>query len=779
MVSIKINNVSTLMEFPLDFLLDGTEEFNIGKLKLKNTSQREAYPDWEDVVLTINSVDYEMCIQSDNSVRSAPSIYDHDLVLVEPVMKLSQYYMADRLFTTIDGAQITYKDQIENMLPTINLGKTNPFTVNSDTLDLLDSEIATEKEYSGGNLLTQLLDMFRSVKAVPTLTLDNEIEHEMIGAMGSKVTLADLIGETVFSDVKDYAQAVHSKIKQGTYEGEDEIGATWHPAENYGVTPRSTKVKYDDDDAEYILDTGIRRIVQANFENLNINPTGIDPIAEVSRWIIPKAEWDDLEEERTTSVLVTGLYRNNTFYFEEGSNIIKNVGVKYKNSSALITGDDAMEWLIKSYLDFSGRDYTTQYIAQNIVDMEMRFKYQAIRDMDVRLERHDITRVNKNATMSNNQKDSTLDLQRYGSANKSLINRVGNDTYEVTIRYNNLTAFTLPFINDYIEGDYKIVKMQFLVRDNSMDITYQLVKNASILNPITQVNRAVSPFTIQKRNILSCFTYNEYIEFSATNKSDSGNLTLLGRKSLFNQFRFDNANNKPLYNTQYLSGANGNVRLNLSAMCVPMGNTILLNAQFNAPKVAGYQITNDGIAGHKLVPIPYTDENGQVQGFAMHWHSQVLGVADDHPVGLESTDYLVGPVNHTVNLNPNEILGLSHHLHFITDRPELIIHEYMGINNSLVKELFSSSVTLYTYDGDVRFNIDDIFIKSGSTGTGTYSMDTDFKTHNIGAVGAGDTWALADTTTGRLYMTFNYDGTNLRTVYANSLDTDRPDTEVL
>ena len=133
MVSIKIDSVTIAHEYPIEFIPDGSEQFNIGTLTIKNSTQREAYPDFADVELTINSVVYEAIIQRDISTRTSPDIYEHKIALVEPVVKLSLYTMADRKYDTIGGAVITYEDQLDNILLTHNFGKSSPFTIHADT----------------------------------------------------------------------------------------------------------------------------------------------------------------------------------------------------------------------------------------------------------------------------------------------------------------------------------------------------------------------------------------------------------------------------------------------------------------------------------------------------------------------------------------------------------------------------------------------------------------------------------------------------------------------
>jgi len=780
MIDITIGTVSIGFEKPAEFVIDGAEPFNLGIFTITNSAQREPYPDYADVVLTINGVDYEACIHKDVSRRLAPDLYEHKITLAEPVIKLSRYTMADRLYDTIGGSQITYEDQADNILLTHNFGKTSPLTIATATRTLLDT-LATEKEFTGGNLLTTFVDMFRSVNAVPTLSLDNEIGHEAFGDLATEISIGAIIGELITSDIGDYGLAVHSKVKNGTYEADEEIGTTYFPSKDSGITPRSLEPKFTDLTAKYIIDSGVRKIPETYMMNLELDTGGGSFFVEAdfSQYVVSKEEWDNLIIERTTSTLQAGVYRNNSLWFTEGDNLVQNAGERYEDDTTV--ENLVMENIIHSWLVNNGY-VTTDWVPQLIKEMELRFKYQASRDMDCKVERHNIDRVVKNATVINNQKDSKLELARYGTALKSHINRIGNDKYEITIRYNEYTPFTLYSLNDYTSDGYKIIKIHVIANHSSMDVIYQLTKNQRILNPITKVNRAVSPFTIQKRNVLSCFMYTEYLEFAGTSRTDDGLLTTLGKEAILNALKWDITKDLPIYNAQYVSTSNGSVRLNMSATKQPMGGALVFNAQFKHQKFAGYQfIPKTGAFANDISkPIPYGDVNGEVETFDMRWYNNLTSTANTFPVGSVGTNPLISSKTYDVGLNPNEILGLSFHIQPITDRSNLIIGDYFASNNSLMKELsVTQGKTLYYYDSTVKHTIYDKVRKSGSTGSGTFALDSAYKEITIGGVPAGSSWVLAKSTAPyNIYMIYNYEDSDLNTIYINNLE-DRPDIETL
>ena len=160
MVSVTIDGVNIGIEQGVEWVEDGTEEFDLGTLLIVNSSQRATYPDYADVVMTFNSETINACIKTDTSTRTTVGTtdkYEHRIRLAELVIKLSQYPHADRLFTTKSGAKTTYKVHLEDILNTAFYGKTSPLTIATATSTMLDED-ADEKEYSGGDLISTDFD---------------------------------------------------------------------------------------------------------------------------------------------------------------------------------------------------------------------------------------------------------------------------------------------------------------------------------------------------------------------------------------------------------------------------------------------------------------------------------------------------------------------------------------------------------------------------------------------------------------------------------------------
>ena len=164
----------------------------------------------------------------------------------------------------------------------------------------------------------------------------------------------------------------------------------------------------------------------------------------------------------------------------------------------------------------------------------------------------------------------------------------------------------------------------------------------------------------------------------------------------------------------------------------------------------------------------------------MGWYNNLTSTASTFPVGGTASNELIGPKVFTVGLNPNETLGKTMIIQPVTDRSNLIIHDFFALNNSLMKELGSAQgISIYHYDGDRQFNIYDKVLQSGSNGVGSYALDSSYKGLLISSVPTGSSWLMCSTAAPyNIYMSYSYDGTDMNSIFINS-NTEEQDIETL
>ena len=134
----------------------------------------------------------------------------------------------------------------------------------------------------------------------------------------------------------------------------------------------------------------------------------------------------------------------------------------------------------------------------------------------------------------------------------------------------------------------------------------------------------------------------------------------------------------------------------------------------------------------------------------------------------------------TIKLNPDEIFGVTQHQHIITDRSNLIVGDFFTQNNSMIKLLsLEQDVALAYWPTNPQHTIYDQFIKTGSTGLGSYSINAAYDEITISDVPPGYSWALVKNGVPlNLYLAYNNEGVDLNTIYINRLKA-RPNIETL
>ncbi len=821
---VKINNITKYPELPFEFTLDSTEEFKKGAIKLDNLTQQTPFDDYSVVDITINDIDYSFILESDLPNRVAKDITTHQITLLEEVVKLNDVMIPDRAFTTTQGVQTTWKYQLETIIETSDLD----YTVQSSTMELLNVK-ANNQQYSG-SFLNFLVIAFRAVDAIPTLS-GTVIGHNLLNERKNNITTEvqtildndSMESRRYEANINDYASSVYSKVKNGSYEEEDEIGATYFPSKNNYVTVRSSDNKYDDNNAEIQFNNGIRRITtaiinldvsiardvsQGTFGSTgdlpatadvgdyytcdmdgyvstvagltfdtgdkatyffdkwekNLVTTDVNRDVDMTDYVVVKEAWDKYLIATDSATIKTTLCQNNSFYYTEGGNKLENIGNEYD------LGLFATPTAYRSMIEALEQKYTiniSNLVTKNkLINANYRFKYIPASDYDTDVERHTSNRVKIKSVKTNQQQESRVELGKLGKANYQYVNRMGNDRFEITVRYFDSDPYDLGLntyddiweLNDYYNG-YKIVKQKFIVDTNRIDVTYLFVANQSNLNPNSAFTNPVSPYTIQdKIQAETCFVRKHYAVFG--DYLPDNTLNIKTKRTLWNRFDYLASYDKPIYSAVYSStDADENILLPVQRAIEGRGFTF--NTQFDSKTVAGSKIEvtpSTAGFGHKLTPINYTNDYGEVENCVIYYCNEVNLTPTDYPVA-NSFNITFGNYTRTVKLQPNEILGETTRIECVTDRENLFIYKKFLLYNSLVREIDEdSTLRVYYYDKPL-FTTDTQTLPSGEFTSELVTVSL-YKLTLSGTY-LGFSYAIVDDATDELYFAYNNYGDDL------------------
>ena len=774
-VTVTIGGVSYTPEIPFTFVIDKSEAFDFGEMIIKHTTVEEAFTEGTDIEITVNAVTFEFIVDIDTSIKVNNGIYNHTVRFIEVTSKLSKYIPADRFFTVSSiGGRLKYNYHLEVLQNTPLNAPTFAFNIPTATDTFLNVN-AVQKKYQNMNLLQSLIELFRSVDAVPRLRLNDNLEYTLYNDKNLPITIGEITGQTKRKDFANYALSVKTKAKNLTYDGDIQVAATFFPDKSYGVKPRSDG-RYSDSKAKYIIDKDIRRIIIATILDNPLTGSRTHDL-DISNYIVPKIEWDGLElgSNVLTTLYTQGPKQRNTLYYTIGDNEIVNLGTNIE-SDGVFSDFDVMEAVIKSALNDDNTYFVSDYSSQPIKDYKLRIFYQPYFEGDITVTRN--VGVTKGSTILSNQKDTIVDLGRYLNVLKGIVNKLSNGDYEFTKKHSAIAeCFQL---GDYTADNFQITKISYEVFPNHLNATYGLTKNFINTNADTSVTNRPTPYTIQRDNVNTNFVDTKYIELSATSKTLSTYFTQAGVNALMNGMSFTASHNTPIYVSQFFSidtvGLASNQRIQSSTLCIGDSTGIRLFTGFKEPKIAGIQNITETVALGKDPqagsPFGYTDAGGGMETAELNFFNTGAITEANFPVVAEkTTDILISTPVNQYDLQPNEIFGYTGEFLFASDS-RIIVSDKMGTENSLVKEINLPDVmTVYVSSPDTVYDIYDKIAKETVSSSTSITINKTLRSIDVSAVTGTSTatWALGDEN-GNLYFAVNYTGSSLTTIYINVIN---------
>lgn len=756
---IKINDVEVNVSKPLEFILDGTEEYNNGTFIIDNSPRQKAYPDYS--LIEIDNMRF--ILKTDIPKRQSIGVYQHNIEFTEEVKRLETIITPDRKYSTVNGSQVTWEYIVNDLLSCYDLHNESPYYLSDAAASLLDTR-ASFTEFVGGNLLDHLVRIFRDVKAVPTL-IGNEIGYEFLGSRNEPIStwLQTQIDNDETQDrreessINDYASKVYTKAKNAVSEKDNDI-VSYFPYKGGYVTPRSSSNKYEDVNAQIELDSNIRYITKViheitlqfteNFQgqfgstgDLPNNPSNahyytcdmdgyysavadmtfdtndtavwvydqwyknietqenvgfVDYDWEVTNYFYKKDDWEKLEIETTYKTLVNGYYQNNTFSYSD--NLITNIGVSYNIS--LVLNRTTYEVFIKSLQQFSGFDNLT-VTTPSIQDTKWNIEYNAERDVDFIQGRSASSKVTEDTAIINDQSDSQVEISRLGESSFSKVNRIGNDEYSVGVKLKSLDDLESLF--NYDKNGYAINTIKILANTRTYFVTYHFVKNIAPLKLNTIVSNDRSKFSVSNRQVFTNFIklYNVVVSKSwYTNDTDTPSDFL---QYYLNMYNYSDTYNKQINSAVYSSNDADTTYIGMSVMPFIAGRSLCYQSQFLSPTTAGAKLVQTGFANlaTKRVNVNYTDNFGQVDNYRIRYCSDMSISNPDNFPEIDSFDLIMGNNDRNIFLNPDEILKETLIFDPQSDNEDILVYDSVSSKNTLYKSSNSGlTLSAYVYTDD-------------------------------------------------------------------------------
>jgi len=723
------------------------------------TNRKERFETYDRVDVEVNGVIEQFLIQSDQIVKHRHDIYEHNITLMENIAKFDAVYPADRSFTRVPAQTL---GQILNAYKR-ELQAYHNIQIDYSSIADWPNVVMTEKEFVGLNFSTILADLFRRINAHPKAARDGDTwvifpkyYSERNNPMGNDVA------ESVISRMQsnDYATMIKSQIKNGIYEDYEEV---WFPSENGYVLPKSSTPQVKTSSLRYELDSPIIQVTKAIIPNIPITLISdsepeenflLDVVDDVLDFIKTIYRIDNEEPQSITEVINTDVditdyvvpdevfrtldtieelknlqkhrsdNNKNYVFYQIGSRYIENLFTTGSETVGTFFTDDTTflknainRVLYKEYV-LNG-PYKAAYVNLSTRNIPLRVQYIRQRDLDITHQRQYLGAMNP-STFLHAQRDSFVEISRYKQNLKALSNRLGNETKDKTrtINYND---------TPYVVGDFDnqgrvIVRVKNTYRNNEIMQEYTLAKNYANIDSETALSRQPSPFTINRKRVQTNVIVNEYVEISATSKTNTSRLTNDARKTALRILNNTYDDSEAIHFGLFRPQLNVGTEEEINGIVMPVfsgsgGNTMSFHVYFEDVQKAGDRFTTNFAK-----PIAYTyiqghgaGQPGTLEDYSLFYTSEV-NVQDtgSYPLnnnfGLFANNALTDTsVIEPIDLDVNASFAQTYQIHFISDDEDIILGDAFAKYNFLHRKREDKQIKLYKstkpftiYDKHVR-----------------------------------------------------------------------------
>ena len=289
-------------------------------------------------------------IGSEKVVRIQMSdYYEHTYTLIEPTKLLERYKLFGLSVTQpLTGTKKTLRDVCNRAFNDVYEKYGVSFFVDSN-VDL--SEVCPEFSVTNKTTLFEFLynNIGKKIGAMPRLLGDSSAVYNVITFDSfSNLRLSnDIIRTNGYEkdiDEENACTYLETQVSNLVVENDDTRASIVYPSKNGWITPRSDKVRLDDDSAVIRLPYNIKSLVKVEIiaPSLMIETSSgkggfitRDNYFEldITNRIVTEDEWKALPIQENKFYLEKGIKtKNNTLWYSVGSNEIQGLSTTYKNS---------------------------------------------------------------------------------------------------------------------------------------------------------------------------------------------------------------------------------------------------------------------------------------------------------------------------------------------------------------------------------------------------------------------------------------------------------------
>lgn len=601
------------------------QDLNTGLLIIPQTNNIQIEP-FDQVVITYETTKQLNMIVG-NYVKkiskfSGTKLYDYEITLVSPTIKLQRIVLPNRSITrkiSVDSSLSIYEVMFRYLLmyaPDISM--------NSSLVNLTSSVQCPEMSWNRPTLFEVFNDLLITVGCVITMPSFNTLGYLDLSLEGNQIDEQYINNYEYSMDITEYASAVEVEA-QNVY-SKDSITKTPNP-----INIRTTEsVRITTENQEILLQKPIFTIEKVYA--LTRTTMGTDNIYkfDITDRVVPQSVYDLLQSSNSTGYVQdtpTVKYRRNHLYFNQGSNVIS--GLAYREDAWLSFVDTkaaivhVMRWAYEDYFGTSVPDSTKETEAEefnSILWDELSFLVEYTTTDNVLFRSRKEIPTKHESILINNQTNSFVYSDLLGKQQQEFINRIGNEELVITGRYNAYND--IPALNDYID-EYKLIQREIQFQGTYYLLKGTLSKNYSKENMFAGINtqKRYTELAQESDSFISNHISEFFYRFGFENT--------IGDDESFSSYVINNygesGNNidGAIVNTQF---SDNSISENFLLEGTPynFGNSFVYTIRMSDNINVAYSLADEALlfGGQTLKLVPYTDDFGNFKKINIRLYSQ-------------------------------------------------------------------------------------------------------------------------------------------------------------
>lgn len=813
------------------------ERLDIGYLEVPFQSNNNEIPRLVD--LDIYAIDNKNPIKVFNFIVSSseveiqsrePLLYKNKISIIERTKLLEKEISKELTFTQPTDGTIDYylDDVIDRVLwtsPTLTSSDVvtygRKFSLSTELRTILETIESPNYFFSTTTTIREILiDILKYINAVPRLNKNNEIVADFYNETKELIDKSvKSVDETLSSEILNYATTIRSDIKNVLNEYSLTDSTIVHPNENGFVLAQNAPGQLQGDLSFIQLPLSISTIssvkVFGSFDFIDPNAGGAGvnlQEVEIGDRIFEKDIWDLFQlsasdfgtggDTNEGSVRTNTNYQVNSLYYSYKNNKIEGL-----TNTANAQGDIiAIEKVIANAV-WRQFGYINGQILTPTNELLYRITFTPLFDARVDLERKDLTSINKNTTIIQNQPNRVITLENYTNNLYGNIQRLGNEDLQIS---QLLLDFDDIFnIGDFTSDNFIVTERELFFYNDYFKVKYGLTKNFNRVSQFVGINNEFRPYELpQDRKVDSNTIYKDYVEIGFNDgTSNNSSLTSNGVEVFMDTFE-GNTLSQPqtvalrTYTTtesaipRFIPSTTEYILRSLTSNGGT--NSLIFTFGFDNVSNAGWRNVDGGnILGVTDARIlqgeRYTDVQGQFDTMTFSFVDDLditYDALNDAPNGKLTFARNFPRIDKDFGVQVDEIVNVDNTLLTITDLEvykdkssvtkvtyeiilvpkqsridNIVIGRGLGLFNSLVTE-DSKTLKLYTYDTEEYKELENLTVKPADNEydfTPNVTVVGQSLLVNLSRISGKSAYAIGDTD-GNLYLAVNQKGTNRDTI---------------